>query len=902
MFYQLDSTRVTLREYWWGTPNPLVVFGWLTKWLRIRLPGSVDDPNVESLEPFRVAREELPEAVRVRFRPVEEEFDALGFESPVYYWVRDAVHQTDLYQAVYRHEGAQALGRIHYRVWNITRPPKEYFFASFLTRYRDATYLVSTAGKRDMLAPPSCRENRKAGAPAGALWELHQQALRDDWRAATVDPVRDDYELVEAVEAHHAAVRDFHVERGVFVPMKPEREQAALEAARSARPASRPRHDEASGEPLELVELAEAEPAHNAAVLAEIERLQNKRPGWVGALVILGVSLALFVGLGAARWSWELVLLLLPVLFLHELGHYAAMRAFHYRNVRMFFIPLFGAAVSGQHYNVPGWKKTIVSLMGPLPGIFLAAGLGIVGLIVERQWLVNAALLTLILNGFNLLPILPLDGGWVMHSLFFSRHYLLDVGFRFLAAVGLMLLSIPIETKIFFYLGLFMLFGLPMTYRQARLVQRLRKRGLPAASPDSRTIPPATANVIIDALRGSYSQALTNKTLAQMTVQAFEALNARPPGWLATIGLAGVHLASFVFALVFVGVLFIGQHGGFRDFLGAAMRAPKNPIDAESIEVRRGPEATQNPDAEKTIVATFDDPAEARAAFGRMAGNTPPRATWMRFGQSLLLTIPAEDDQTRERWFAEFERQTGDVHVSSPLEPSMIALMAIAPHEEAALQIERELRAYLDADPAMHLVPPWHPNLRIAPAEQAARATYLKLTEPGTLYDDPEIAELERQIGEAHRRGDSPRAGALRGQVQEHWKRAEEARLDELRREARDPAETAVIDLFRQQPRFDFDPEADDETARQQAAEQYQRRRAEWAGRMGRLLGQLPLEGDDVRPGEDRFSGAGGVVRTGLILQVDLIGRRLVDGPPAIVRWLADRGCADMKYAIAMGY
>jgi len=108
--------------------------------------------------------------------------------------------------------------------------------------------------------------------------------------------------------------------------------------------------------------------------------------------------------------------------------------------------------------------------------------------------------------------------------------------------------------------------------------------------------------------------------------------------------------------------------------------------------------------------------------------------------------------------------------------------------------------------------------------------------------------------------------------------------------------------LFRQQPRFDFDPEADDETARQQAAEQYQRRRAEWAGRMGRLLGQLPLEGDDVRPGEDRFSGAGGVVRTGLILQVDLIGRRLVDGPPAIVRWLADRGCADMKYAIAMGY
>ena len=38
------------------------------------------------------------------------------------------------------------------------------------------------------------------------------------------------------------------------------------------------------------------------------------------------------------------------------------MRAFKYRNVQMFFIPFFGAAVTGRNFSVAGYKKAIVSL------------------------------------------------------------------------------------------------------------------------------------------------------------------------------------------------------------------------------------------------------------------------------------------------------------------------------------------------------------------------------------------------------------------------------------------------------------------------------------------------------------------------------------------------------------
>ena len=164
MFYRLDSTRITLKEYWWGMPNPLVLLGWMAKWLRIRLPGSVDDPPVESLEPFRVDFTELPRDACAEFAPVDEDLRACGFHSPECYWIRDTPRQTDIYQVVYPHESGKAFARVQYRVWNQPKPARQYRSVTFLSRFRDGSWLVSTTAKPDMLAPPSCRVNRKVGA------------------------------------------------------------------------------------------------------------------------------------------------------------------------------------------------------------------------------------------------------------------------------------------------------------------------------------------------------------------------------------------------------------------------------------------------------------------------------------------------------------------------------------------------------------------------------------------------------------------------------------------------------------------------------------------------------------------------------------------------------------------
>ena len=308
-------------------------------------------------------------------------------------------------------------------------------------------------------------------------------------------------------------------------------------------------HDE------ELVFEAELVPSRHAAVLSELDTLRHRKPGWGAGLGALVVTMMLFLGLGAAAWDWKLVVLLIPILFFHEMGHLVAMRWCNYRNLRMFFIPLLGAAVTGQNYNVPGWKKVIISLMGPLPGIVLGIVLGLLGIALEQPLIQEAATLMLFLNGFNLLPVLPLDGGWVMHAIFFSRHYLLDVGFRLIAAILLLAGGLASGDWLLSIIGGAMTLGLPTSMRVAKIVGALRGQGVAATSEDDQSIPTGAAERILDELKLAFPTGLNDRQMAQFTINVFEALNARPPDPVVSVLLAGLHFASFVVAFIFAIIL-----------------------------------------------------------------------------------------------------------------------------------------------------------------------------------------------------------------------------------------------------------------------------------------------------------------------------------------------------------
>lgn len=215
--------------------------------------------------------------------------------------------------------------------------------------------------------------------------------------------------------------------------------------------------------------------ALEAAFQSDLRLLESPAPSGNQGAVLLG-TMGLFVLTQLGRDQTLVgIAAIVGVLLFHELGHLLGMKLFGYRNVKMFFIPFFGAAVSGKRQGGAGWKEAVVLLLGPLPGIVLGLGLAFKAQMSPSPVLMSVATVMVMVNAFNLIPIMPLDGGRFFHLLLFCRHRYLEMAFTALATVLLMaggllgMIILPI-------LGVFMLLALPMQWRQLKAVEGLRSQ------------------------------------------------------------------------------------------------------------------------------------------------------------------------------------------------------------------------------------------------------------------------------------------------------------------------------------------------------------------------------------------------------------------------------------------
>lgn len=199
------------------------------------------------------------------------------------------------------------------------------------------------------------------------------------------------------------------------------------------------------------------------------------------ALTAIGFLLLgkLFFGGG-----WSFIVALMLVLLVHELGHYLAMRAFGFRDLSIFFLPLLGAAARGHNDRAPPWQQVVVLLAGPVPGLLLGLaalaafyGGGADGANIPPEamgFLVECAIIALVVNGLNLLPIQPLDGGRVAELLFFSRFPRVSALFFAAGVAAFFGLAAAFSDPVLAVLGVFLALGLPYQWRLAQLARTLR--------------------------------------------------------------------------------------------------------------------------------------------------------------------------------------------------------------------------------------------------------------------------------------------------------------------------------------------------------------------------------------------------------------------------------------------
>nr|WP_276521647.1 site-2 protease family protein [Shewanella sairae] len=177
--------------------------------------------------------------------------------------------------------------------------------------------------------------------------------------------------------------------------------------------------------------------------------IAEKRQFSVVGLASLGFKLlksakvikVLLAGASVAAYSWlfsfQFALALIACLVFHEYGHIRAMKYFGMKTKGIYLIPFMGGlALSDEKINTR-WQDVVISIMGPTFGLLMSIASLIAYWITGNIFFAGLATFNALLNLFNLLPILPLDGGHILKSISFSMNSLMGLVACILgAAVG----------------------------------------------------------------------------------------------------------------------------------------------------------------------------------------------------------------------------------------------------------------------------------------------------------------------------------------------------------------------------------------------------------------------------------------------------------------------------------
>jgi Zn-dependent protease len=116
-------------------------------------------------------------------------------------------------------------------------------------------------------------------------------------------------------------------------------------------------------------------------------------------------------------WGWTFALGFVVLLFVHEMGHVIQLRKEGIKATAPMFIPFLGAMISAKSLGENALAEARVGLAGPILGSAGAAACLAIGEAANSDMFRALAYVGFFLNLFNLLPVVPLDGGRAMAAM-----------------------------------------------------------------------------------------------------------------------------------------------------------------------------------------------------------------------------------------------------------------------------------------------------------------------------------------------------------------------------------------------------------------------------------------------------------------------------------------------------
>jgi Zn-dependent protease len=150
-----------------------------------------------------------------------------------------------------------------------------------------------------------------------------------------------------------------------------------------------------------------------------------------GKLLLLGLtktktllSMLLSLGLYWTVWGWQFALGFILSIYVHEIGHVAALRKHGIPASAPMFVPFLGAFVRMKDYPKSPSEDASVGLAGPLYGLGAAVFCYLVFLTTDASLFGAIARAGAWINLFNLLPVWQLDGGRGFNALTQQQRWL----------------------------------------------------------------------------------------------------------------------------------------------------------------------------------------------------------------------------------------------------------------------------------------------------------------------------------------------------------------------------------------------------------------------------------------------------------------------------------------------
>jgi Zn-dependent protease len=116
-------------------------------------------------------------------------------------------------------------------------------------------------------------------------------------------------------------------------------------------------------------------------------------------------------------FGWQFAAGFVALIFIHEMGHVIALRREGIKASAPMFIPFLGAVISARSLGDNATAEARVGLAGPILGSIGAAACIVVWQATGNDLWRALAFTGFFLNLFNLLPVVPLDGGRAMAAM-----------------------------------------------------------------------------------------------------------------------------------------------------------------------------------------------------------------------------------------------------------------------------------------------------------------------------------------------------------------------------------------------------------------------------------------------------------------------------------------------------